>query len=329
MIYIRRKGEIPVKTVLVSLPIEERHKKTLEAAGPECRFVYCGMNGATAELVRQADIILGCVPADMIQASPRLGLLQLYSAGTDPYIVPGVLDANTILTNATGAYGKAVGEHAFAMTLTLQKKLHRYRDAQRERRWADFGQVCSLSDCTVLVVGLGDIGRHYARLCKAMGAFVIGVKRRPGACPEGVDELCRTEELDSVLPRADVVASFLPGTDATRALYTAERFAAMKDSAVFINCGRGSAVRTQVLIDALAGGQIAAAGIDVCETEPLPADSPLWTLDNLLLTPHVSGNFHLPDILEKIVELSADNLRAYLAGRPLRNVVDFETGYRK
>ena len=318
-----------MKTVLVTLPVEERHKKTLESAGPECRFVYCGMNGATPELVQEADVILGCVPAGMIQASPRLGLLQLYSAGTDPYIVPGVLDQHTVLTNATGAYGKAVGEHAFALVLTLQKNLHRYRDSQRDHSWTDFGQVCSLSDCTVLVVGLGDIGLHFARLCKAMGAHTIGVKRRPGACPEGVDELCLTSDLDKVLPRADVVASFLPGTGDTRAMYTAERFAAMKNSAVFVNCGRGNAVQTQVLVDALRSGEIAAAGIDVCETEPLPADSPLWDLENLLITPHVSGNFHLPDILEKIVLLSAENLRAWLDAKPLRNVVDFETGYRK
>ena len=108
-----------MKTVLVTLPVKERHKKVLESAGPDCRFVYCGMNGATSELVQQADVILGCVPAGLIQASPRLGLLQLYSAGADPFIVPGVLHENTILTNATGAYGKAVGEHAFAMTLAL------------------------------------------------------------------------------------------------------------------------------------------------------------------------------------------------------------------
>ncbi len=318
-----------MKTVLVTLPVEERHKSALENAGPDCRFVYCGMNGATKELVQQADVILGCVPAGLIQASPRLGLLQLYSAGADPYIVPGVLHENTVLTNATGAYGKAVGEHAFAMTLALQKNLHRYRDAQRARHWTDFGQVCSLSDCTVVIVGLGDIGLHYARLCKAMGAHTIGVKRRPGPCPEGVDELCLSDALDAVLPRADVLASFLPGTGDTKALYNAERFAAMKESAVFINCGRGSAVKTEVLAEALRSGQIAAAGVDVCETEPLPEDSPLWELENLLITPHVSGNFHLADILEKIVALSAENLSAYLAGRPLRNVVDFETGYKK
>ena len=318
-----------MKTVLVTLPVEERHKKTLEAAGEDCRFHYCAMQEATEELVSQADVILGCVPAGNIQASERLGLLQLYSAGADPYLAPGVLHENTVLCNATGCYGKAVGEHAFAMVLTLQKNLHRYRDAQRRHCWTDFGQVCSLADCTVLIVGLGDIGLHFARLCKAMGAHTVGVKRRPGPCPEGVDDLVLSGELDRMLPQADVVASFLPGTGETRALYTAERFAAMKRTAVFVNCGRGSAVENAVLYDALRGGQIAAAGIDVCETEPLPGDSPLWGLENLLLTPHVSGNFHLPDILEKNVELAAQNLSAFLSGRELRNVVDFKTGYKR
>ncbi len=144
-----------------------------------------------------------------------------------------------------------------------------------------------------------------------------------------MDELVLSAELDSVLPRADVVASFLPGTRETKAIYTAERFAAMKDTAVFVNCGRGSAVENAVLCEALQSGQIAAASIDVCETEPLPADSPLWDLENLLITPHVSGNFHLPDILEKNVQLAAENLAAYLTGGELKNVVDFETGYKK
>jgi phosphoglycerate dehydrogenase-like enzyme len=103
----------------------------------------------------------------------------------------------------------------------------------------------------------------------------------------------------------------------------------MKNTAVFVNCGRGNAVKTEVLIDALQSGQIAAAGIDVCETEPLPENSPLWEQENLLITPHVAGNFHLPDILERVVDIAAANLDAYLNGKPLQNVVDFATGYKK
>ncbi len=318
-----------MKDILVTLALDPAHRQKLEAAAPGCRFTYAPDKELRPELVQAAQIIIGNPPPAWIAASERLELLQLFSAGADPYIKPGILAPSTALTNATGAYGKAVSEHALAMTLILMKKLHLYRDYQRERAWRDAGMVTSLSDATVLVVGLGDIGLAYARLVKALGARVIGVKRRGGPCPEGVDELCLTADLDRVLPEADVIFSILPGTADTFHFYTAERFAAMKDSAIFVNCGRGSAVSMEVLAQALRDRQIAAAGIDVAETEPLPADSPLWELENLLITPHVAGNFHLADILEQVVNISCDNLRAVLNGQPLRNVVDFATGYKK
>ena len=320
---------VHMKEILVTLSLEERHRARLEAAAPDCSFTYACGEALTKDMVQQAQIIIGNPKPAWIAGSERLELLQLFSAGADPYLKPGILAPTTALTNATGAYGKAVSEHAFAMTLMLQKKLHCYRDFQREHAWKDAGMVTSLSDATVLVVGLGDIGLAYARLVKAMGAKVIGVKRRPGPCPEGIDELCLNAQVDQVLPRADVIFSILPGTADTFHFYTAERFAAMKKSAIFINCGRGSAVSMEVLADALRKGEIAAAGIDVVETEPLPPESELWELPNLLITSHVAGNFHLADILEQIVDISCDNLRAHLAGEPLRNVVDFSTGYKK
>lgn len=318
-----------MKNILVCMDVEPRHRQKLEAAAPDCAFTYAVGGDLNPELVRQAQIIIGNPPPAWIAASERLELLQLFSAGADPYIKPGILSPRTALTNATGAYGKAVSEHAFAMTLCLQKKLHLYRDHQSRHAWLDAGPVTTLSDATVLVVGLGDIGLAYARLVKAMGARVIGVKRRGGPCPEGIDELCLTAELDRVLPEADVVFSILPGTANTFHFYTPERFALMKPSALFVNCGRGSAVSMEVLAQALRDGQIAAAAIDVAETEPLPAESPLWELENLIITPHVAGNFHLPDILEQVVNISCFNLKAHLAGEALQNVVDFATGYKK
>ena len=317
------------KTVLVVVPAEERHKEKLEKAGKGCRFVYSSHTGVTEEQIAQADAIIGTVPAAMIHASPRLSLFQLNTAGADPYVVPGVLSENTVLCNATGAYSKAVSEHAFAMMLMLQKKLHLYRDAQRQSLWTDRGQVVSITDATVVVVGLGDIGLRFARMAKALGARTIGVKRRGGPCPEGVDALYTTEALDEALKQADVIASFLPGNAATRRTYTAERFALMKDSAIFINCGRGSAVDPDVLYQALRDGQIASAAVDVTDPEPLPAEHPLWLQENMVITPHVSGFYHLPETFERIVDIAAENLSAWLEGRPLRNVVDFETGYKK
>ncbi len=317
------------KNILVVIPVQERHKAKLESAGAGCRFVYATPKDATETMVAEAEIIIGNVPAEKIRASEKLEWLQLNSAGADQYIQPGILHEGTILTNATGAYSKAVAEHMFAMMLMLQKKLHLYRDAQARAEWTDYGTVVSVADATVLVVGLGDIGLHFARMAKALGACTIGVKRRMSACPEGVDELYTTDRLDEVLPRADVIVSFLPGTKATDHIYTARRFELMKEQAIFLNGGRGSAVDSQVLYDALRQHQIGAAGIDVTEPEPLPSDHPLWQLPNIMITPHISGQYHLPETFERIVDIAASNLSAYLKGAPLRNMVDFTTGYKK
>ena len=321
------------KTILIAFETEEKDKaairRTAEATGADCELIFTELAAVTEEQVKKAGFILGNVPPAMIGASEKLDVLQLFSAGADPYMKKGVLAEKTALCNATGAYGQAVSEHAFAMTMMLIKKLHLYRSSQLRCRWEDHGTVSSLAESTVLVVGLGDIGLSYARLVKAMGAKVIGVKRRGGNCPEGVDELVMTEEIDRVLPQADVVMSILPNTKETAYFYTAERFEKMKPGAVFINCGRGNAVSHEVLLGALQRGEIAAAAIDVCETEPLPADSPLWREEKLVITPHVAGNFHHASIYRGVIDIALENIDRYLRGKPLRNVVDPATGYKR
>lgn len=314
--------------VLVVIPVNEKHKEKLEAAGGNCSFTYSSYQAVTVEQVQNADIIIGNVSVDMINASPRLKFLQLNSAGADGYILPGKLDGNTILSNATGAYSKAVAEHCFAMLFALQKKLHLYRDKQKQHEWTDLGQITSFTDYTVLVMGLGDIGLHFARLCKAMGSKTIGIKRRESDTPDGVDELYLSDKLMEVLPRVDAVASFLPGNDATRHIFTIEHFKNMRDTAFFINGGRGSAVASDVLYEAVSTGMIAGAGIDVTEPEPLPADSPLWDLDNVFITPHISGQFHLQETFERIVDIAAKNLERFINGKKPTNIVDFNTGYK-
>ncbi len=322
-----------MKNILIALPAGEKEQARLRQAAlerdPDCKLLFTTAEDVTEAQIAEANFIVGNVKPQWIQASGNLDVLQLFSAGADPYMKPGILAGKTALCNATGAYGQAVSEHAFALTMMLIKKLHLYRSSQLKKRWEDHGTVTSLSGATVLVVGLGDIGISYARLVRAMGARVIGVKRRSGSCPEEVDRLVLTAELDSVLPEADVVMSVLPGTGETAHFYTAERFALMKDSAVFINCGRGNAVASDVLLYALQTGEIAAAAVDVCETEPLPPESPLWQEEKLMITSHVAGNFHLASIYEGIIDIACDNLARYLDGRPLKNIVDPETGYKR
>ena len=318
-----------MKNVLVTIPVSESHRERMNAIARDCSIRYVPGAQVTEEQVAEASVIIGNVPARFIRASEKLELLQLESAGADPYLPDGVLAKSTVLCNATGAYTRTVSEHAVALTMDLMKKLYLYRDAQRSSRWIDFGTAMSPAGATVLVVGLGEIGLQYARIMKAMGATVIGVKRRTGECPEGIDELVLTEEVDAVLPRADVIFSILPNTKQTVHFYTEERFRRMKDSAVFINCGRGNAVEGSVLLKALQEGQIAAAAIDVTESEPLPAEDPLWQQENLVITPHVAGTYHIPYTLERIVDIACENLEHWVKGEPFCNTVDMETGYRR
>lgn len=315
--------------VLVTVPLLPRHREMLAAAGPDCCFDYTLAAEVTAEQMASADILIGNVAPGKIGASEKLGWVQLASSGADAYVKPGVLHEKTLLTNSTGAYSKSVAEHAFAQTMMLQKNLHLYRDNQARGLWRDEGPVTSIADAAVAVIGLGEIGLHYARMAKALGAYVLGVKRRQSDCPPAVDELYTMEELDAVLARADVVMSVLPETELTHHLYTAERFARMKETAIFINVGRGGAVASEVLADVLKQGVIAGAAIDVAELEPLPADSPLWQIPNLVITPHVAGDFHLIETLDNVAAIAAKNLAAYLRREELINLVDFESGYRK
>ena len=322
-----------MQKILIAFDIQEKDKiafqKAVDEVNCDSELVFAPPAEVTREQIRDANFILGNVPPQMIGASENLDVLQVFTAGTDGYTSDGVLAEKTVLCNGTGAYGLAVSEHAFALTLMLIKKLHLYRNSQMNCRWQDEGLITSLSESTVLIVGLGDIGLAYARLVKAMGANVIGVKRREGPCPEEIDELVMTKDIDRVLPQADVIMSILPNTEETIHFYTEERFRKMKNSAVFINVGRGNAVSGDVLLQALQTGEIAAAAIDVCETEPLPADSPLWLEEKLVITPHVAGYLHHMSIYDTIIEIALENVTHYLKGEPLRNIVDRSTGYRK
>ena len=318
-----------MKQVLVTVPLLPRHREALEEAGKGCAFSYCSAHRVTREMVAGADILIGNVAPGLIGGSERLEWVHLASSGADAYVKPGVLHERTLLTCSTGAYSKSVAEHALAQTLMLQKNLHLYRDNQNRACWKDEGPVSSIADGVTAVIGLGEIGLHYARMVKALGGYVLGVKRREGARPECVDELYTMESLEVVLGRADVVMSVLPETSQTHHLFSKERFALMKRTALFINVGRGGAVAPEVLEEALTEGLIAGAAVDVAEPEPLPADSPLWRIPNLVITPHVAGDFHLPETLDRVAAMAAGNLKAWLAGEEPANLVDRESGYRK
>jgi phosphoglycerate dehydrogenase-like enzyme len=318
------------KKVLCLWDLTEEQKTSLVAAGGGlCDFTFTSIKKVTKEQANHAEIIFGNINADLIRDSSCLKWLQLNSAGTDQYIASRKLPSSVKLTNATGAYGQSVAEHMFAVMLMLMKNLHLYRDNQSNAVWSDWGTVTTPENSRILINGLGDIGNYFASLCKKFGAYTIGLKRHISPKPEFIDELYTGEKLDEILPSADVIVSILPNTKETAGLWDIQKFSLMKKSAFFINAGRGNAVKQEDLYTALKKQIIAGAGIDVTVPEPLPPDSKLWTVPNLILTPHIAGEFHLAATFIRILEIARKNLILYLEDKPLINEVDFSTGYRK
>ena len=322
--------------VLVLLPLTPAQRARLTEAAPDATIVYAtpdasgtgmGLDGPeiTPRLLAQADVIIGNIEPSRLSDTRHLKLLQLNSAGYDAYAAPGTVPAGTQLANARGAYGQAVSEHMLASTLALMKHLPGYVRAQQTHAWTDLGPVTSLAGAQVLVLGTGDIGSHYAQLAHALGARVTGIRRHARGAdeplPAGFTDMCGIDELYDQLPQADVVAACLPSTPATRGLADARFFAACKTDALFVNAGRGDLVDYDALATALHLGPLAGATLDVTAPEPLPAESPLWDIPNLLITPHISGGFHLPATLDRIVDITADNLRRLSADEPLHNIV--------
>lgn len=313
--------------VLVVMPFKDKHKALMAQNFPQVEFIY--ERNPAKELVENVEAIIGNIKPNLLKEAKNLRWLQLNSAGTDGYCEKGILPMQTILTNATGAYGLALSEYMLAVLMAMQKKLYSYHDNQKQSLWKDEGEVTSIFDSTILVVGLGDIGSCFAKRVKALGAKVIGIKRRLGEKPDYVDELVSLDKLDEYLPKVDIVATVLPGTKATYHLFNKEKFALMKKGAFFINAGRGNAVVEDDLIEALNSNHLAGAAIDVTQIEPLPQTSALWQTKNLHITPHTAGQYHLAKTLDNIVNIAKDNLHALIDGEELKNIVDFETGYKK
>ena len=318
-----------MEKILIVLPVEERHREMFKKAAPEAELIYCLADQVTKEQAQEANVIIGNVPREYLKDSPNLRWIQLNNAGTEGFCDPGVLSEGTLLTNASGAYGMAISEHLIAMLFMIQKHLGVYRDQQKEHLWIKQEPMLVTEGSTVLVLGLGDIGSTFARKMKALGSYVIGVRRTLREKPDYVDELYTMDALSRLLPRADVVALSLPGYAATRGVIGKEELDRMKPGAVLLNVGRGTAVDTNALSDALYAGKLAGAGLDVTDPEPLPADHPIWDAPGALITPHVSGGYALKPTLEKILALSARNLERYEKGETLENMVDLTTGYAK
>ncbi len=314
--------------VLVVMPVTEEHKVILQNAAPEAEFTYTASTAVTKELAQSADIIVGNLAPSLIQGSKNLKLMQLNSAGTDGYTKEGIMPPQAVLANATGAYGLAISEHMIGMLLCLMKKLDLYKMNQVNKKWNDEGPVSSIYGTRTLIVGFGDIGNEFGVRMSALGSQVIGIRKNISIKPAYVESMHTMDDFYSCLNEADIVASCLPGYSETFNVFDERAFNEMKDGAYFLNVGRGTAVDTQALCDALERGKIGGAALDVTNPEPLPTDHKLWTMPNVLITPHVSGGYHVRATHDKIIQIAAKNIAHLVNGEPFENIVDMNTGYK-
>lgn len=260
----------------------------------------------------------------LLDATPKLRWYHTVSAGVESMPLPELAQRGIVLTNNSGSYDIQIAEHLMAFVFAVSRQLHRYRDQQRAADWKEQTHQ-ELRDATIVVYGMGSIGGEIARLAAAVGMRVVGVRRKAGAPGPGIDRVVAADRLADVVGEADYVAIAAPLTEATRGAISREIIARMKPTAWLLNIARGAIVDEPALIEALQAKRIGGAALDVFTTEPLPPESPLWKLENVIITPHHSGSS--PRAGERTLALFAENLRRYKAGEPLINRVDYEAGY--
>ncbi|NLX83737.1 MAG: D-2-hydroxyacid dehydrogenase [Clostridiales bacterium] len=315
--------------VLVSMPITPEYQRRLRAAVPRAQVSFQRFEELGDTQLAAFDAVVGNPDKETITKLTNIKFLQLISSGVAAeYVTLGRERPDLMLCSASGAYGQAISEHMVAALLMLMKRLHEYRDAMKQAAWESRGSVETPLGKTVLVVGAGSIGTAFAKLMQKLGSKTIGLRRQTGGEMDGFDELHTIDQLDALMPQADVVALSLPETPATKGIMSAARFSLMKEGSYFLNVGRGSAVDQDALVRALESGHLAGASIDVTVPEPLPKDHPLWQQKNLLLTPHISGYYHLQATHDAVVDIAARNLAAWPEG-PFISRVDYKTGYRE
>lgn len=302
----------------------------LQPAAPGVELVPAASVEEAAVAAVGADGVIGFCAAELFAAGADIRWLQLPYAGAEFCLaIPAIRERDILVTNAQRIYGPEIAEHVMAMILSFTRGLHRYIPQQAQEKW-DRGLVAEenlweLEGKTLLVVGLGGIGTEVARLGHGMGMNVIATRNSSRRGPDFVSHVGLADELPQLVPDADVVVNAAPLTPSTDDLFDADFFAAMKTTAYFINVGRGGSVVTDDLVSALQSGELAGAGLDVTDPEPLPDGHPLWKLPNVIITPHVAAGSDLRS--ERLWIVMRENLRRYAAGEPMLSVVDTSKGY--
>ena len=327
-----------MKLVISPSVSEERLQKIITAAAP-MRVVNARDEEHAAVEIADADALFGYLTPRLLQAAKKMRWAQSPTASMEKYLYPELVASSVVVTNMRGIFSDVIADHVFGYILMFAKNFHIYMRQQMRGEWHMLGRppgelpgyggpgevhpsdcaAITLADCTLAVIGLGGIGAETARRGLAFGMRVLGVDPRASSAPEGVT-LFRPDRLPEVLGQSDFVVIAAPHTPETYKLFNRERIRQMKRSAYLINIGRGVIVDLADLTAALQAGEIAGAGLDVYEIEPLPGEHPLWRMENVILTPHCAAAS--PRVPERHLETLLENLRRFVAGQPLLNVVD-------
>jgi D-2-hydroxyacid dehydrogenase (NADP+) len=331
----------PLRTIVIAMSVPAAILTRFRTEFPEVRFVVPGEDAATDENsvavrampteddVKDADAIVGWeLPSPLLQAANRLRWMHAAGAGVERYDLGQIAARGVMLTNSSGVSAPNMAEHVLGMMIALTRRFPRLLRAQIQREWRDEAthrEVAELQGQTVLIVGIGEVGRAVAQRAAAFGMRVNGLRRRSDAPPAGFDQIFAIGDFHAAVADADHVVVTLPNTPRSRGLFDAAAFAAMKPGAAIYNVGRGQVIDTSALIVALESGHLGGAGLDVTDPEPLPVDSPLWEMENVLITAHTSGA--TPRYWERQADLIAENIRRIQHGELPCNLVDLEAGY--
>ena len=309
---------------------EEIRKEFIECFGDRAELVF-GENGITENDLKSATVIVGEPTEDELSECKNLKLLQLTWAGADKFLKMKNFPKNIKLTTARGAFGEVISEYVIGGILALYRDFSLYIKNQQNHIWQKSATVDTITGKTALVLGTGDIGRTTAKKLKALGVKeVFGIRRKSKEdFVENFNEIFDIIELDTLLPKADIVVCCLPETKATIGVLNEGMLSLMKANSVLVNVGRGSLIVTSDLIKILKQNKIKGAVLDVFEEEPVPQSSELWNMENVIITPHIAGPSFSGDeaTKDKIWKICFENIESYLCGGTLKNVVDFDRGY--
>ncbi|WP_434167031.1 D-2-hydroxyacid dehydrogenase [Peribacillus frigoritolerans] len=318
---------MPKRKLIISQNLNELLLQKIKELVPDWTVI----TGRSPEIWRNhiadAEVIAGW-KAEMsvsIDAS-EVKWIQTWSAGVNALPLENLEQRNVQITTANGVHAYPISETIFALMLALTRKVDTYIKQQQTKTWHQAHMKQEIHEKTIGIIGVGKIGKETAKIAKAFGMTVLGM-RHSNKSEEFVDEMFTQKQLNDLLPRCDYIVVTLPLTPETRYMFGKKEFKLMKRSAFFINIGRGNLVIQNDLVQALMDKEIAGAGLDVFETEPLPENSPLWELDNAIITPHTSGNTEFYD-QRLIHDIFMPNLKNYLNGKkPSINLLDYKKGY--